>query len=122
MTEQQEILDRDTEAWRSRVLDVHEQDLEIAQQFDGPIWFWLSFCDPEKPAGQQFVGVSLVEARSMPMAITVAHQRGCNPGGSVSSVMIPESEIDESKRDAFMAAPKYTLLSKVDLERLNLLD
>ena len=47
--------------------------------------FWLSFCDPDRPKGSQFLGACIVEGQSgVPMsAIQTAWLRKCNPGGEV---------------------------------------
>lgn len=44
---------------------------------------WLSFCDPDRAKGQQFLGVAIVEARDFRAAVQIAHRIGCNPGGEV---------------------------------------
>ena len=54
--------------------------------------FWLSFCDRDRPKGKQFLGVALVEANNLPDAITATWERGCNPGGEVLSLEVPETE------------------------------
>lgn len=46
-------------------------------------WWWLSFCDADRPVGQQFLGACLVQARGVILAAQEAHMRGCNPGGEV---------------------------------------
>ncbi len=69
--------------------------------------FWLSFCDPDRPAGDRFLGVCVVDvteadaARSKAIiaarfpnalpgaewiaaATSVARHAGCNPGGEVA--------------------------------------
>lgn len=100
---------------------------------DSPRLFWLSFCDPEKPQGQQFLGVAIVEvtredaalasiivAMGFPNALpgaewiaaasSVARQHGCNPGGEIQACelgpMFPTN------------VPRHTLLSKAQLEAL----
>jgi len=54
------------------------------------MWWWLSFCDPEKPAGQRFVGVTLVRGSAFLQAVQEAHRLGINPGGEVKGTQIPE--------------------------------
>lgn len=49
-----------------------------------PLW-WLSFCDPDRPKGTQFLGVAIVCADTLPVAAAVAHVLGINPGGQISS-------------------------------------
>ena len=49
-----------------------------------PLW-WLSFCDTDRRAGSQFLGVSIVQAPTFAAAITRSHVLGVNPGGEVAS-------------------------------------
>jgi hypothetical protein len=53
-------------------------------------FFWLSFCDPHKPEGSQFLGASIVEAPNFLCASTAAHLIGCNPGGELLGTEFPE--------------------------------
>ena len=55
--------------------------------------FWLSFCDENKPEGEQFLGVCIVEspaALDIGGAVAEAWRLGINPGGQVMSFEIPE--------------------------------
>jgi hypothetical protein len=53
----------------------------------GPgLWWWLSFCDSFKPEGQQFLGVAIVEGKTLRAAIETAEALGIHPGGRVASV------------------------------------
>lgn len=45
--------------------------------------FWLSFCDPDKPEGSQFLGACIVEASHFFNAVPAATVLGINPGGEV---------------------------------------
>ena len=45
--------------------------------------YYLSFCDPDKPRGEQFLGACIVPASDIVTAVRVAHLLGCNPGGEV---------------------------------------
>jgi hypothetical protein len=49
-------------------------------------WWWLCFCDSFKPEGQQFLGVAVVEGRTLRDAIERTQALGINPGGRVASV------------------------------------
>lgn len=51
--------------------------------------FWLSFCDPKKPEGEQFLGVSIVEAPHFTLAAPTAWTLGCNPCGEVQITELP---------------------------------
>lgn len=75
--------------------------------------FWLSFCDSERPKGQQFLGACLIDvtaaeaddaaidvllrfplaqpdAEWLAAAIKKSHALGCNPGGEVASAEFTE--------------------------------
>lgn len=56
---------------------------------DQKLW-WLSFCDPELPAGRQFLGACIVPGGHVADAAREARARGCNPGGEVKGHEIPE--------------------------------
>ena len=51
---------------------------------------WLSFCDDDKPKGQQFLGVAIVRGRDFLIAVERAHMLGINPGGQVMGMPIPD--------------------------------
>ena len=60
-------------------------DALLIQESIQPLaWWYLSFCDPGKPKGTQFLGACTVQAHGMADAITRAHRLGCNPGGEVA--------------------------------------
>lgn len=52
-------------------------------------WFWLSFADPGKPRGSQFLGVVIVLAPDFLGAVRKAHALGLNPGGEVRGYPMP---------------------------------
>lgn len=52
-------------------------------------WWWLSFADPNKPRGSQFLGVSIVLAPDFLGAIQKAHALKINPGGEVRAYPMP---------------------------------
>lgn len=61
----------------------------LAQEWDNPaVLWWMSFCDLEKPEGQQFLGVAIVEAPGLIHAHQKAWSLGINPGGQVQSVQV----------------------------------
>lgn len=60
--------------------------------------FWLSFVDPDRPKGTQFLGACIVRGVctgiatiDMDVAIRAAWTLGCNPGGAVQATPIPEA-------------------------------
>ena len=44
-------------------------------------WWWLSFCDPDKPEGSQFLGGIFTKAAGFVSAVQKTHDLGINPGG-----------------------------------------
>lgn len=53
--------------------------------------WWLSFADPDRPTGQQFLGACIVRAVDEISAVKVAHALGINPGGEVRFMdLVPE--------------------------------
>jgi hypothetical protein len=55
--------------------------------------WWLSFADPDKPKGQQFLGVAIVRAPGFVSAIELANSLGLNPGGAVQGTEIDPADI-----------------------------
>lgn len=51
-------------------------------------FFYLSFCDPKRPKGQQFLGATVVEAPDPKSAVDIALLLGINPGGEVAIVSL----------------------------------
>jgi hypothetical protein len=45
--------------------------------------FWMSFCDSDLPVGEQFLGVTIVDAHSAEDAIVKSHCINTNPGGQI---------------------------------------
>ena len=61
---------------------------------DQPIrWWWLSFADPKRPAGEQFLGVAIVQGLDVVTAALVAHRLGINPGGQVAGIPLDDDRI-----------------------------
>jgi len=52
--------------------------------------YYLSFADPTRPKGTQWLGCAYVEADSLPHAtLHKSHEYGCNPGGEIMSIELP---------------------------------
>lgn len=70
--------------------------------------FWLSFADPGRPKGTQFLGVAIVVADDFLTAVRKAHALGINPGGEV-----------QGAGTALLPASKYLdrLLTKEEAEK-----
>ena len=56
--------------------------------------FWLSFADSNRPTGEQFLGVAIVEAIDIADATEKCWRLGINPGGEVLSVEVPEEKYE----------------------------
>ena len=62
-----------------------DADRALRKEAESPqpgLW-WLSFADPDLPAGTQFLGVCIVEADGPVSAVAQASLLGINPGGEV---------------------------------------
>jgi len=53
-------------------------------------WWWLSFVDTERPEGQRFLGVVVLEATGFMDAVGQAWAHGLNPGGEVQGMEVVE--------------------------------
>jgi hypothetical protein len=56
-----------------------------------PGWWWLSFADPDREPGSEFLGVVIVEARGFALAVRRTHELGINPGGEVQFEELPDA-------------------------------
>lgn len=75
--------------------------------------FWLSFADPGKPKGAQFLGVAVLSADSFADAISRAHALRINPGGEVQGFEIPPEGWDK-----IPANMRDRLLTRAEAESL----
>lgn len=90
-------------------------DRLLAAQMDPtePHWWWLSFCDPERPTGRQFLGAAMVQAPNSLMAVSEAHRLKINPGGEVALLDLSGVEMDYAK-------PWWNrLLSQAEIEEMD---
>jgi hypothetical protein len=78
--------------------------------------WWLSFVQRSLPPGQQCVGVAIVEAPTSRAAIARAWQTGCNPGGEVGFVPLPDDALD-----GVADIPRDVLMDRAELERRGLI-
>jgi hypothetical protein len=91
---------------------------------------WCSFCDEDRPKGEQFLGVAIVEVDEDDVAMAAivvamrfpnaldgaeviaaasrkAHEMGCNPGGQMLCAEVPPEMVSN--------LPKHALLRKAEL-------
>lgn len=52
--------------------------------------WWISFCDPRRPCGDQFLGLCIVQAVDEVSALKVAWALGINPGHEAAFMDIDE--------------------------------
>jgi len=91
----------------------HERALMLLNQEKGntPSQWWMSFCDPDKPTGQQFLGVLVIEAIGFMHAVQLSWTLGLNPGGEVIAGQVEGVPSEYHNR----------LLSKQEIEDAGLL-
>lgn len=66
----------------------------LAEERDGvEQCLWMSFCDTDKPKGQQFLGVVIMWSPGLAHAIDRSWKLGINPGGEVMSYVTDPSNI-----------------------------
>lgn len=72
-------------------LDERLDRVRARAEDDGPETLWnLSFCDPDRPAGDQWLGSCIVgPARNLVAAMALSHAYRCNPGGEMQGVGFP---------------------------------
>lgn len=70
-----------------------DEALRTAINWDGKHgqWFWFSFCDTQQPDGTQFLGAAIFRGPDLLSALALSRISGCNPGGEVAILEIPES-------------------------------
>lgn len=69
------------------IAEVMAKDLEQRER-----WWWLSFADPNKEPGEQFLGVIITLAGGIGEATQKLWDMGINPGGEVKAYPYPEDE------------------------------
>lgn len=98
--------------------------------------FWLSFADENRPSGDQFLGVAVVDvtdaeieaarpflpptarvgAEFIMAAIRKAHALGCNPGGQVRLTEVPVIMMAETPRGVLLSRAQLVTLGHIDEE------
>lgn len=77
-------------------------------------WMWLSFADPHKPPGTQFLGVAIVRGENVAEGALEAHLLGINPGGEVLGSPLPDTiEVTEEFRNCLLDALEAKELAEV---------
>lgn len=86
---------------------------EVLRAKGAQSWYWLSFADPDLPAGQQFLGACLVQAPGPTLALALSHRLKINPGGCVRTFALPE--------EPDVKWPRNTLMSKSEIDAIEAL-
>lgn len=50
-------------------------------------YIWMSFSDPDMPAGERFIGVIITKAYGLTDAMFKTHELHINPGGEIQSMI-----------------------------------
>lgn len=82
------------------------------------LW-WMSFCDTDKPAGQEFLGVIVVEDLGPMHAISKAHELGINPGGQVMIVPVQPSSIKPEHLNRLLAMEELLEMGYVEMQEMS---
>src|ERR1700723_220414 len=72
--------------WRKKIAEMLRDEMGDPEEY-----WWLSFCDPDKPKGTQFLGVIIVKAHGITDALTKCNAMLINPGGEVSGLTLPDT-------------------------------
>lgn len=73
-----------------RMLDARIKFVMVLGGHPAP-WWWLSFADPARPRGTQFLGAAIVRGLCLGSALDMARYLRINPGGEVEGHEIPAS-------------------------------
>lgn len=79
-------------------------------------YFWLSFADPYKSKGTQFLGALVIEGSSFMAAVKSSHVMGLNPGGEVQGLAF---QMSDSQGRELIEKWKNKLLSKAECVELD---
>ncbi len=74
-------------------------------------WWWLSFADPARPKGRQFLGAAIVQGADIKDAVSRTWSLVVNPGGQIQYVEIPAALLPPEDM-------RGRLLGREDAERL----
>lgn len=92
-----------------------KREVMVLRNGDAPrTTFWLSFCDGDRPEGDQFLGAAIIpDCVNLVDAMQQAYAHGCNPGGEIAGYELPPQAFEEDV--GLRDAPRYTLMSKAEL-------
>lgn len=73
---------------------------------------WLSFADPKRPEGTQFLGVVIVESPVFIMAVTKTHALGVNPGGECQGFELLDYRVPPEMMDRLLNKTELSWLER----------
>ncbi|MES2729987.1 MAG: hypothetical protein V4621_07855 [Pseudomonadota bacterium] len=83
---------------RARIAQVRAEEIERGEL---SLW-WLSFADGDKPKGDTFLGVVILEAYGMGDAINRSISKNINPGGEVMAFLIDPDFVPGALRNRLL--------------------
>ena len=54
-------------------------------------YFYMSFCDPDKPKGSKFLGALVIQGSDFDQALKKSWRLDLNPGGEIMFFEVPKS-------------------------------
>lgn len=70
--------------------EARRDELLAEEASNEPFLLWMSFADPDKPKGQQSLGVIITRTKGLMHAVQWTHILGINPGGQIMSYPVPD--------------------------------
>jgi len=99
--------------WYTKLAELEAAEV---QQLMG--WWYLSFVDPDLPAGTRWLGAVIVIARGILGATDIASFLGINPGGEVKAKRLSNDTKDlKLPQGTKMTDIAYKLLTMADFEK-----
>ena len=103
---------------RKELLKIRDALLKEESLFGGKgEMFWLSYCYPNRPEGQQFIGVVIVQAEGFFHAVKKARDLGISPGGEVRGEVLHHDWVEEFQSRGLL----NRLLSRQELDEAHLI-
>ena len=88
---------------------------KLAEEVDNPdVCLWMSFCDPDKPKGTQFLGVIVVMAKGPAHALVKTHALGINPGGEIMTYQTNPDDIKPADFDRLLTKDYLISVGYID--------
>lgn len=96
---------------KKEINDKFDQELHKELVENNEIYLWMSFADPDKPKGHQFLGVIITKCFGMAHAVDKINTLGINPGGEIW--------VEETNPNDFQPEHFDTLLTEEQLSDIS---